>query len=215
MSLLVSVFLKNGIIMASDSRTTYTRGQSVKYDDNTNKTFLFDKTIGISHCRNANINGEPIEYHLKNFQKLYKGYSITMLPTYLREYFVNLKPSCNVAFLIAGYENNIMYAYRVFTQAPYEVLDVSGPCSYWEGERDVPSRLFSKVYIKKGNSYQVHSSYELAINDFSIPEGIDYAKFLINTAKETMKYQRTNQTIGGPIDVLIIKPNGAYWHEKK
>ena len=217
MSLLVTVILNDGIIMASDNRTTYTykNKDTVKYVDTTNKTFLFDKTIGISHCRNAAVNGKSIEEHLKDFQKLYKGRSITRLPNLLRDYFLKLNPDCNVAFFIAGYENYKSHAYRIFTQAPIERLTTSKPCSYWEGERDVPSRLFSTVYIRNGSNYKIHSSYELAIDDFSIPDGIDFATFLIKTSEEAMKFQRTNKTVGGPIDILVIKPYDSYWYKRK
>ena len=215
MSLLVTVILNDGIIMASDSRTTFEKKEFVKYVDTTYKTLLFDKTIGISHCRNAKVNGKVVQDHLIDFQKIYKGRSITRLPKLLQDYFKNLDPNCDVAFLIAGYEKDKPYAYRIFTKGGIEKLNTQEPASYWEGDRNIPSRLFTNLYIKKGYDYQIHTHYDLNINNFSIPEGIDFATFLIKTSEECMKYQKVNKYIGGPIDILVIKSYESYWYQLK
>lgn len=216
MSLLVTVVVNDAIIMASDSRTTYPDAYgNVTYSDHANKTYLMDGRIGISTCRNATVNNEVIEIHLKRFEILYKTCTLSRIPRLLQEYFLQLNPSCDIGFLISGYENGFPHVYRVFTQGGIEKCPTPSPVSYWEGERDVPSRLFSTIYIRQGYNYVPHGEYQLRINEFSILEGIEYAKFIINTAKGVMKFQRTNQTIGGAIDVLVLKPNESFWYEKK
>lgn len=215
MSLLVSLILKDGIIMSSDSRTTWKKKDSVTYTDKTYKTILMDNRIGISHCLNATVNGITIHEHLKNFIKINKGKLITRIPTLLKQYFLELNPNCKIEFLICGYIKEKPYAYRVETQGEITKLVTSSPNVYWAGERDVPSRLFSEVYLKRTNQYKLHSSYKLKLDSMSIPEGIDFSEFIINTAKQVMSYQECDQTIGGPIDILILKPYESYWYRRK
>ena len=215
MSLLVTVLVHDGIVMASDSRTTYINNNKVRYTDSTYKTFLMDGKIGISLCKDATINGRTIEYHINNFMIKYKGTNIQNVPNLLRNYFLMLNSTCDISFFVAGYDNGIPHIYRVFTQGGIETCPSNGPCSYWEGERDVPSRLFSNVYLKNGFNYTIHDEYELAIYDFSIQDAVDYAKFLIETTEKCMNFQRRNVTVGGPIDFLIIKPDCACWLKRK
>lgn len=217
MSLLVTSLLKDAIIMASDSRTTYQRKDSVRYEDNTYKTILMDGRIGISHCRNAKIKGKKIEAILEDFMTLYKGSSITEIPALLKNYFLAIYKDINVAFFVAGFENYTPFIYRIYTQGNIEVCDVSSPQAFWEGERDAASRLFSpNIYFKENSRYKKHSHYPLRFNEFSIQDGIDFSTFLIETAGKTLTFQYSNHTIGGPIDILVLKRNGeCYWHKRK
>ena len=215
MSLLLTVLVHDGIIMASDSRTTFPSNNRVRYKDTTFKTFLMDGKIGISLCRDASINGRTIEYHINNFMIKYKGTNIKSIPYLLKDYLLNLSSTCDISFFVAGYDKGMACIYRVFTQGGIEICPSHGPCSYWEGERDVPSRLFSNVYLKNGFNYTIHDEFELAIYDFSIQDAVDYAKFIIETTEKCMTFQRRNVTVGGPIDFLIIKPDGAFWLKRK
>lgn len=215
MSLLVSVFLKDGIVLASDSRTTYKTSTSIKYTDQTYKSVLMDNKIGIAHCLNATVNGKTVDDHLQDFMKQYMGRGLTRIPALLKEYFLNLNPKCVIEFIVCGYIGNTPYGYRVETQGDIERFITDPQHVYWAGERDVPSRLFSTNYFKKGNKFYNHTHNKLKLDKFSIAEGINFAEFIIYTAKNVMSYQECDQTIGGPIDVLVLKPNNAYWYRRK
>ena len=158
MSLLVSVFLNDGIIMASDSRTTFThKDKTVTYQDGTHKLFVYNDKIAISTCRNASVNGQTNEFHFNKFKEKYPNESIHKIPKLLKEYYLNLKSDCDVAFFVVGYDsNNKPVGYRVYTQEKNERLSVSSPTSYWLGDRNFASRAFGEVYIKKGTSYLKH-----------------------------------------------------------
>lgn len=70
MSFIIAVHVKEGIVLASDSRTTYT--QTIQNDnittvkigthttDTTNKTFLCSNNIGISTCGDASLDGTQL-----------------------------------------------------------------------------------------------------------------------------------------------------------
>ena len=78
MSFIITVYTNEGIIMASDSRTTYTntlKGKDgtviqrigVQITDTTYKTFVCNSRIGLSTCGTASINSMPIAGFIENF----------------------------------------------------------------------------------------------------------------------------------------------------
>ena len=83
MSFIIAVHVKEGIVLASDSRTTYTQTvkkgdlTTVKFGthttDTTDKTFLCPNQIGISTCGNAPLAGTPITGILRRLSRKYDG----------------------------------------------------------------------------------------------------------------------------------------------
>ena len=216
MSLLVSLFINDAIIMASDSRTTYKTSTSIRYVDKTYKTVLMDGKIGISHCLNAEINGKSIDYHLQNFMQINKGRGLTRIPELLKNYFINLKSDCVIEFFVCGYINNTRYGYRINTQDGITKLNTTSNHLYWAGNKTISTRLFyPDLYIKKNSKYVKHSFSPLRLDEFTLTDGIDFVEFMINTVEKVMSYQNCDQNIGGPVDILIIKPSFAYWHKRK
>ena len=78
MSLIITLFTREGIVMASDSRITLNNelknddGKSVQQlavsqSDSNNKTFLAPNNIGISTCGQADIQGVPIAGFIDSF----------------------------------------------------------------------------------------------------------------------------------------------------
>ena len=215
MSLLVTAILNDGIIMACDSRTTWTHSdKTVTYQDGSKKLFILNNKIAISTCRNASLHGQTIEWYMNKFIELHKDKKISRVPKLLKDYFLSIKPDCNVAFFVAGYnDSNKPIVYKVYTQQENEKLYTSSPCSYWLGETNFVSRAFGPVYIRKGASYKKHTSYNLLIDKFSIEDGIKYCKYLINSSEEYLKFFDIKQTIGGDTKIVVIKPDRIYWYQ--
>ena len=78
MSFIITVYTNEGIIMASDSRTTYTttktlsdgtveKNVGVQLTDTTYKTFKCNSRIGLSTCGTASINDMPIAGFIEEF----------------------------------------------------------------------------------------------------------------------------------------------------
>ena len=76
MSFIITVHTNEGIIMASDSRSTYSltipkidggteRIVGAHTTDTTYKTYLFNSRIGISTCGAGDINGIPISGYIE------------------------------------------------------------------------------------------------------------------------------------------------------
>ena len=216
MSLLFAMVLKDSIVMASDSRTTWThKDNTITYQDGTKKTFILNDKIGVSTCRNASINKQTIEFHFNKFKELHKDKTITKIPKLLKEYFLELKPTCDIVFFVAGYDSkNKPHAYKVYTQQEIEKVNCSKPTSFWEGEKNFASRAFGTLYVYNKYNYKRHQDYKLPIEKFTLKKGVEYAKFIINTSIEYMKFFDVKQTIGGGIDVLAILPSGTFWYEK-
>lgn len=61
-----------------------------------------------------------------------------------------------------------------------------------------------------------HPDLEVAWEFFSLQDGIDFAIYAIKTTIDTMRFQSVPKTVGGPIDILVIKPDdGVKWIARK
>lgn len=264
MSLIVTVCTSEGLVLASDSRSTYTqtdvRGEKVivkfgaHYTDTTYKTFLCDNRIGISTCGDGTITGKSIAGHIENFiNNVYQAEdSIETVSQKLGQYFNNLPDKNDVTFHVAGYkkenDKDIAVVYSVATASNQINMLREGVCgANWDGERSTLTRLMKNSYVvpeEKAipigtitlNQKNEDGTDKITVlkNQISIPggslrqpelevawdlmtlqDGIDFAEYAIKTTIDTMKFQIASKTVGGPIDILVIKPNGAQWIQRK
>lgn len=264
MSLIISVYTSEGIVMASDSRTTQSfkiKGEKKSYplSDSANKTFLSKWNYGISTCGTASINGLPLSGHIQSFLNTYKydkhSTTVEKFSNDLCDYFMTLELQDNLVFHICGYdlvENR--YVQRIYrcgilvNKAAKEknvALINSQPNAYgviWDGQAEVMLRLIkqqiltSKIYDAKsvdvsfadGTSVKIDEAYVTSKNESSfIPEAnidfnmmnlqdaIDFARFAIRTTIDTQRFLQMEKTVGGPIDVLAIKPQESIWVSSK
>ena len=248
MSLIITIHVEEGIVMASDSRTTFnrqdfsplpdgkgaiiTRDQGVHYSDTTYKTFLAPNNVGISTCGAAAINGKPLTGYVEKFihESINKDTAISEIPSLLLEHFKRFSPVPDIIFQVAGYlkeETDInQKVYRVFVAAnQFEVIDTSSQGAAWNGETEILSRIINSMWTQRKEKNQ-ETGEEIILYDelkappipwnfFSLQAGIDFATYAINTTIETMRFQERLKTVGGPIDILIVKPDGAFWASHK
>ena len=244
MSFIVTVYVNEGIVMASDSRISLTSKKLVNdgsdgkpvvitesldyFSDTAYKTFLMDEKIGISFCGNATINNEPIAGYIESFIREHKGCNVSDVPQKIREYFHTLEPNKSTTFFVAGYETNNtgtkQKVFRVDTidleASSIDECDTSSPCAIWDGERAVASRLYSELYIKEVDDngkeiYTRHKKHDLALSHWTLQDAIEFAEFTISATINSMKFQKCQKTVGGPIDILVLKPEGASWIRRK
>ena len=50
---------------------------------------------------------------------------------------------------------------------------------------------------------------------FTLQDAIDYAVYAVKVTIDTIRFQPRAKTVGGPIDVLVIKPQDALWVQMK
>ncbi len=135
------------------------------------------------------------------------------------KYFSKFNPLPATIFVVAGYtlpdlKRQII---RVFVnENKIEPVDCSLPGATWNGETDVFSKIVNSVAIKmEDGSYVDLPSFGTAFNYFTLQDAINYAEYAVDVTIKTMFFQIRNKTVGGPIDILAIKPSGAFWIQKK
>jgi hypothetical protein len=48
-----------------------------------------------------------------------------------------------------------------------------------------------------------------------LQDAIDFAIYAVKTTRDTMRFQTRFKTVGGPVDVLVIKPEKAFLVQRK
>lgn len=260
MSLVVTAFVNDGIVMASDSRSTLTNTitngtQTIQNNfplsDSTFKTFLCVNNCGISTCGAASYNNKPIAGYIENFieEQIKKETSINEIPQLLLAYFDKIDKNSVTIFHVCGYEKNdeklIQHAYRVVTGARKsitEMIQSDGYGAFWNGEISCLTKLLSsqivnpqfievdnlvlqlngaapvnisKALVLDASTIEAYDKTNIAWEYMSLQDAIDFSRYAIETTVKTMQFQSVAKTVGGPIDILTITPNGARWIKHK
>ena len=63
--------------------------------------------------------------------------------------------------------------------------------------------------------YTKHSKYSLALQHWTLQDAIEFAEFVINATINSMRFQKRPKTVGGPIDILVLKPEESFWIKRK
>lgn len=236
MTLVVTVHVREGIVMASDSRLTLTFDRnvsgakpnsfSVTSSDSARKLFLTPNRIGISTFGVADVNGTPIAGVIESFiiEKLAK----TDLPPLetakaLLAYFKSIGVSQQTNFHVAGYRvtdqaitPEVIYVNLMAGTAKNLVpLDRQG--ANWGGEIDIFQRLTNQVAIvdDSGNVTGSIPNFQLPFEFFTLQDAIDFSSFAIKATIDTMRFQAREKTVGGPVDIVVITPAYAQWIAQK
>lgn len=233
MSFIITVYTNEGIVMASDSRTTYTTTNKrpdgstehmigVQITDTTYKTFICNKRIGLSTCGAASVNNIPIAGYIEDFisKKVCDESTVESVAQGLIDYFSEFNPVPNTSFIVAGYNSDDMKQHISRVNVPiknfFPTEDPSIPGVLWDGETDVFKRLVKNVALKMDDgTYSDLPTYSIGFNFFTLQDAIDFAEFAVDVTIKTMFFQNRVKTVGGPIDILAIKPDGAFWIQKK
>jgi hypothetical protein len=236
MSFIITIYVREGIVMASDSRlslnNTSVEGDkniinvSVAQSDANYKTFIAPGNIGISTYGRADIGGIPIAGFIETFIQAElqdKNITVDQIPDKLLTYFNKIKPPPSTWFHVAGYMlNGKVYEQRVWV-VDVEKKTVINNCkpgeqgASWGGEADILSRLIMPVaeLDDKGQIKNKLPHFEIPWQFFTLQDAIDFAVFAIRSTIEAIRFQLRAKTVGGPIDVLIIKPDKVDWVQRK
>ena len=228
MSLIICVHVEEGIVLASDSKITYNKTKDgVRYmgvhtTNTANKTFVCPNNCGISTCGDACVKGKPISGYIEAFirENVKVDTSVEDIPYLIKSYFKNLETSLNTTFIIAGYKKEegkyIQKIYRMNTLSDnVETIETCSQGALWDGETITLTKLLTPVYAKNKDRYISLPVPEFAWNFYTLQDAIDFAKYGIKTTIDTMRFQTIPETVGEPIDILIIKPEETEWISKK
>ena len=218
MSVLSVVAVPEGIAMAADSRLTRRRGTKnqngaaciVEYtlSDNVQKLVLLSKTpVGIGFVGKAIINGRTVSDYLRLFEIECVEKDDT--PEMVASKLFRKRNECpETLFYVCGYNNDEPFVYLIGTDrivrrnvsADNRVIYTAA----WTGEKEALAKLVNADPVMN-----------IDMDTMPLKDAIDFSEFMVDV---TIKYQRFSdriQTCGGPIDVLVLTKDGAFWYRNK
>lgn len=229
MSFIIALYVHEGLVLASDSRSTFSDSltdatgktierKGVHFTDSTYKTFLSKSQVGLSICGDISINNQPITGYIESFLDEHQTDNVEQIANTLIPFFGGISPSLDSVFFIGGYIPDSagrpqlkLFKAETLSKTVKEI-DTSTQGAMWNGEIDVMSRLLTNLYIKNTTgTYIEHSRYPILWQYFSLQDAIDFARYAVQTTIDTMRFQKRIKTVGGPVDILVIKPDGAFW----
>lgn len=241
MSLIVTVYVPDGIVMASDSRQSITiegaRPTGEKFNvetvnsDAVMKTFLLDQQqVGISNFGQDLLDGVPMASYIRRFieEVLVAADDVTTIPGKLVGYFRKSFPKAEAGFHIAGYKkegkSNIPYVYHCHVarnKVERRNARSDGSIIYgatWSGQIDVLTSIINPVALKdeKGKDKIIRSPAPIIWDAMTLQDAIDFSIYATRTTIDTMRFQARQKNVGGPIDVLLLTPESPPdWIQKK
>jgi len=229
MALVVSVYVPSGIVMAADSRLIVRRTedreengvkvraeQHLVFSDNSNAVVRLRRVpFGVSVYDAGVINNETIESHVYRFESevLDEGDDIDAVADKLMAYFQHRHPGIAVGFHLAGYRTQgrsrepVVLVGHTTRETKIRRVNAgeSGEAQYGvvrAGDTTVANRLIDPKHLP-------------LFAAMPLQDAIDYAIHLIRTTIETLRFEPRFPTVGGPIDVLVIRPDGPRWIQRK
>lgn len=199
MSVIISFYSRDCIVIGADRRTTIRNNDGIRYSDETCKIFPFSEGIVIAYCGDNSVTkGKTVHEFLKGAKKAFKTVSIFDLPSKLLSYFEKHKYTADITFQILGYGiGGIAMLYSVSTKNKTIEMVSSGFHDYnWmcSGRTDIATPIL------KGSNQ----------NEMSEREAIDLVKMAIDASIVAYKY-RMEQSIGGTPDIYLIKKDFEGW----
>ena len=248
MSLVITTYVPEGIVMASDSRQSITiegktpDGKELpKIDtvnsDNVYKTYLLSRKdkngkpifeVGVQSFGQDLLGGISTASHIKRFseERLTDQDDVTTIPKKLVDFFRELFPTADTGFHVAGYkkEGKVSIPYVYYCHVAKNIIErrnlkLDGNIAYgatWSGQIDVLSGILQPSLIPGPDGKPITMYKPLIIWDaMALQDAIDFSIYAIRTTIDTIRFQARPKNVGGPIDVLVITPDGAKWIQRK
>lgn len=234
MSFLVAVYVNEGIVLASDRRSTYTQTENINglsvqkigihVTNSTDKTFVCPNGAGISTCGDASLLGKPITGFIQDMihLKIKEETSVKEIPQIIIDYFSGFAVMPNVNFLVAGYaadedstKNQKLYKVVLNSERKaIEEINTVNQGAVWDGETTTFSRITQDVAILQNGSYVNLPHEEILFGYFTLQDAVDFARFAVETTINTMRFKNVVETVGGTVDILVITPKETKWLQK-
>lgn len=237
MSLIVTTYVPEGIIIAGDSRLTINWSEpdpdtkenhhySITSTDSNRKVFHIKDRFGLATFGAADIKGIPISGYITQFieEKIDENTQIDEVPGFLHDFFGKSLGNPQTSFYVAGYkmENKVSVPYVYFISiargTTSRVNFMNGHVIFnanWGGELEVMSRLMSNIKMKQDNEWKEVKAPEVPFYFFTLQDAIDFSLYAVRTTIETFRFQQRMRTVGGPVDILAIFPSGIRWIYRK
>jgi hypothetical protein len=238
MTLVVTLFVREGIVLASDSRmslrifepsttvipgVTFAETFSYTQTDSIYKTYLVAGRVGISLYGGADVDGVPISGFMDTFarQREKDTGTVEQLAQAVKEEFRTKLKVITTGFHIAGYDSrggiDTQHVYRLPIQSD-ELTQMNVEPKFgaiWDGEVDILDRLLKPATVNDAGKGTHVENHEVRFNWFTLHDAVEFAKYAIRVTAQTMFYQPRRSTVGGPVDLLVLKPDGPEWLQRK
>ena len=193
MSLIITSFVNEGIVMAADSRATLSRikpksqmiyeMESIPFSDTANKLFAVSKFCAVSVCGDFVYKDKPISGYIDKFTKtLEKGIDIVDIPQRLLKYFTDIDKTKTSIFHVAGYSIKDNEAktklYRVVTgpQMAIQEVDTQTQGARWDGETEILCRLVKQQVQSNDMKFVQNLNLDNGGQNIIIPEACILSK---------------------------------------
>ncbi len=229
MSLVVTVYVPSGIVMAGDSRMTVLRSedrvegeqktrvqQQLVLSDNAYKVVALRSIgAGVSVYDAGVINNQPVDSHVHRFEEeaITPQDDVISAGEKFLHYFQTNFPSVNVGFHVAGYRQekrtSVPYVFVGHTTREPGVRRVNAG---QEGQAQYGILRSGDILVVNRLIDQDHLPLFAAM---PLQDAVDYAVHLIRATIETMRFEPRFPSVGGPIDVLVVTPAEMRWVQRK
>lgn len=233
MSFLIAVHVNEGIVLASDRRTTYTNTQThgdkviqrigIHTTNSTDKTFVCPNGAGISTCGDATLLGKPITGYIQDMirSNIVEDSLVSAIPQIIIDYFNAIPVVPDTHFIVAGYDETgagkkqLVYKVNV-KEKGINQIDTNGQGATWDGETYTLARLVQNVAIKSNEGKYIDLPFEEILWEyFTLQDAIDFARYAVETTIQTMHFKNVVETVGGSVDILVITPDETKWLQKE
>jgi hypothetical protein len=229
MSLVVSVYVPSGIVMAADSRMNVIRSedreegeqktrlqQQLVLSDNAYKVVRLRKVgVGVSVYDASVINNQPVDSHVYRFEEeaVTPQDDVISVAAKFLKYFQEAFPSVGVGFHVGGYRTegkaSVPYVLVGHTVREPQIRRVNADkddrVQYGitrAGDTAVANRLIDPKQLP-------------LFPAMPLQDAVDYATHLIRVTIDTMRFEPRFPSVGGPIDILVVTPDGMRWVQRK
>jgi hypothetical protein len=206
--------------------------------DSVYKTYLLSRKdknghpifeVGVSSFGMDLLGGISIANHVKRFseEELTDNDDVTTAPGKLFEYFRRKFPQADTGFHLAGYkrEGKVSTPFVYFFNVGKTLLPnrknikPDGSFMYgasWSGQIDVISGILQPSLFQTPDGKTLTMQKPPIIYDaMALQDAVDFSIFAIRTTIDTIRFQARPKNVGGPIDVLVLTPDGPTWIQKK
>jgi hypothetical protein len=247
MTFVVTTYVPEGIIQASDSRQfisakgTGPDGKQLNVEtinsDNVFKTALLTRAgdndkplfeVGVNTFGEDLLKKVPIASHLRKFaeEELTDNDDVTTIPRKVVDYFRREFPNADTGFQVAGYKKEErvsvphVYSCHVKNNSVERAnAEQNGDLRYgalWSGQGDIIASILNESLVMGPNNQPVPVPKPPIFWDaMALQDAIDFSIYAVRTTIDTMRFQARQKNVGGPIDALLITPDGAVWIQRK
>ena len=218
MALAITIFIQDGILMASDALdVSYIRnteeGPFLPYVSRAAEhTLLCPNGAGLSFCGATTYRGAPMAASVKEFirARIKPDTRVDDIPWMLFDHYYSSGEVPRVSFLLAGYQDGEQKVskLRLETKA-CEVMNTKSKGIAWTGEASFLTRVLMPLRIGEGEQSKVLSKPELPWGLFSLGEAERLARFLVDGSADFASFKAGIPQVGKLSDLLLLTPNGS------